>query len=122
MLGRSASVAIDGSKFKAVNNRDKNFTRAKMERRLAQIAESVARYLSQLDTADLAGIGSSTDAFAFLHPVGLHPVFRSVSCHARYTDAGDLALRIEAEEKAGRIAARKVKLYQVECLLPNRAA
>ena len=48
-----ASVAIDGSKFKAVNNRDKNFTRAKMERRLAQIDESVARYLSQLDTADL---------------------------------------------------------------------
>ena len=48
-----ASVAIDGSKFKAVNNRDKNFTRAKMERRLAQIEESVARYLSLLDTADL---------------------------------------------------------------------
>src|SRR5262249_22331755 len=49
----TASVAIDGSKFKAVNNRDKNFTRAKMDRRLAQIEESVARYLSQLDTADL---------------------------------------------------------------------
>ena len=48
-----ASVAIDGSKFKAVNTRDKNFTCAKMERRLAQIDESVARYLSQLDTADL---------------------------------------------------------------------
>jgi transposase len=47
------SVAIDGSKFKAVNTRDKNFTHAKMERRLAQINESVARYLSQLDTADL---------------------------------------------------------------------
>ena len=47
-----ASVAIDGSKFKAVNNRDKNFTRAKMDRRLAQIEESVARYLQQLDTAD----------------------------------------------------------------------
>jgi transposase len=44
-----ASVAIDGSKFKAVNNRDKNFTRAKMERRLAQIEESVARYLHQLE-------------------------------------------------------------------------
>ena len=48
-----AVAAIDGSKFKAVNNRDKNFTRAKMERRLAQIEESVARYLGQLDTADL---------------------------------------------------------------------
>ncbi len=40
-----ASVAIDGSKFKAVNNRDKNFTQAKMERRMAQIEQSVARYL-----------------------------------------------------------------------------
>jgi transposase len=47
-----ASVVIDGSKFKAVNNRDKNFTRAKMERRLAQIEESVGRYLDQLDSAD----------------------------------------------------------------------
>ncbi len=47
-----ASVAIDGSKFKAVNNRDKNFTRAKMERRMTQIEESVARYLQQLDSAD----------------------------------------------------------------------
>jgi hypothetical protein len=46
-----ASVAIDGSKFKAVNNRDRNFTRAKLERRRAQLDESVARYLSQLDTA-----------------------------------------------------------------------
>src|SRR5216684_7582186 len=48
----TASVAIDGSKFKAVNNRDKNFTRAKVEQRRAQLEESVARYLSQLDTAD----------------------------------------------------------------------
>jgi transposase len=47
-----ASVAIDGSKFKAVNNRDKNFTQAKVERRRKQLEESVARYLAQLDTAD----------------------------------------------------------------------
>jgi transposase len=51
-LLNAASVAIDGSKFKAVNNRDRNFTRAKVERRRAQIEESVARYLQQLDTAD----------------------------------------------------------------------
>ena len=51
-LLNTASVAIDGSKFKAVNNRDRNFTRAKVERRRAQIEESVARYLQQLDTAD----------------------------------------------------------------------
>jgi transposase len=47
-----ASVAIDGSKFKAVNNRDRNFTKGKVERRRKQLEESVARYLSQLDTAD----------------------------------------------------------------------
>ena len=46
------SVAIDGSKFKAVNNRDRNFTQAKVERRRKQLEESVARYLSQLDTSD----------------------------------------------------------------------
>jgi len=51
-LFAQAVVAIDGSKFKAVNNRDRNFTNAKVKRRLEQIEESIARYLSQLDTAD----------------------------------------------------------------------
>ncbi len=51
-LFAEASVAIDGSKFKAVNSRDRNFTRAKMARRVAQIEASVARYLDQLDSAD----------------------------------------------------------------------
>src|ERR1700740_2933660 len=47
-----ASVAIDGSKFKAVNNRDKNFTRNKIDLWRAQLEESVLRYLRQLETAD----------------------------------------------------------------------
>jgi len=51
-LFADACVAIDGSKFKAVNTRDKNFTRAKMKRRMEQIEESVERYLHQLDSAD----------------------------------------------------------------------
>jgi transposase len=51
-LLQTPSVAIDGSKFKAVNNRDRNFTHAKMARRMAQIEESVGRYLRQLDSAD----------------------------------------------------------------------
>lgn len=51
-LFAEAMVAIDGSKFKAVNNRDRNFTAAKVERRRQQIEESIARYLSALDTAD----------------------------------------------------------------------
>jgi transposase len=54
-LLNAASVAIDGSKFKAVNARDKNFTEAKMKRRLERIDESIARYLSQLETADRHG-------------------------------------------------------------------
>ena len=60
-LLKKASVAIDGSKFKAVNNRDRNFTAAKMQRRLKQIDESVARYLQQLDSADRQ---DPTDAIA----------------------------------------------------------
>jgi transposase len=51
----AASVAIDGSKFKAVNARDNNFTEAKMKRRLERIGESIARYIAQLETADRRG-------------------------------------------------------------------
>ncbi|MFQ5974438.1 MAG: IS1182 family transposase [Alphaproteobacteria bacterium] len=51
-LFAAAAVAVDGSKFKAVNNRDRNFTQAKMQRRMEQIEKSVARYLDQLDSAD----------------------------------------------------------------------
>jgi hypothetical protein len=47
-----AVVAIDGSKFKAVNNRDKNFTVAKVAKRLQQVAASITRYLAALDRAD----------------------------------------------------------------------
>ena len=50
----NAFVAIDGSKFKAVNNRDRNFTRAKMKRRLAEVEASIDRYLDQLASADRA--------------------------------------------------------------------
>ena len=51
-LFADAFVAIDGSKFKAVNNRDRNFTKAKMRRRLQQIDESIERYLGQIASAD----------------------------------------------------------------------
>src|SRR5210317_759192 len=51
-LFADAFVAIDGSKFKAVNNRDRNFTKAKMRRRLQQIDESIERYLGQMVSAD----------------------------------------------------------------------
>jgi transposase len=45
-------IAIDGSKFKAVNNRDKNFTVAKVAKRIEQVEASIARYLAALDRAD----------------------------------------------------------------------
>jgi transposase len=45
-------VAVDGSKFKAVNNRDRNFTSAKLKRRMEEIESSINRYLTALDTAD----------------------------------------------------------------------
>ena len=45
-------MAVDGSKLKAVNNRDKNFTKAKMDKRLAGIEKRIARYLAELDEAD----------------------------------------------------------------------
>lgn len=51
-LFSSAVVAIDGSKFKAVNAHDRNFTRAKLAKRMQQIDECIDRYLKAMDTAD----------------------------------------------------------------------
>jgi len=51
-LFSEAMVAIDGSKFKAVNNRDKNFTDRKLKARIQQLEDSIARYLTELDRAD----------------------------------------------------------------------
>jgi transposase len=51
-LFSQAVVAVDGSKFKAVNARDKNFTTAKLAKRIEQVEVSIAHYLSALDTAD----------------------------------------------------------------------
>ncbi len=51
-LFSEAIVAIDGSKFKAVNNRDKNFTERKLKARMEQLEQSIERYLDELDRAD----------------------------------------------------------------------
>src|SRR3954449_6176359 len=56
-----AVVALDGSKFKAVNNRDKNFTVAKVAKRIEQVEAGIARYLAALDRADRQG-GEETEA------------------------------------------------------------
>lgn len=47
-----AVVAIDGSKFKAVNAHDRNFTRGKLEKRMQEIDRCIERYLTEMDTAD----------------------------------------------------------------------
>ena len=57
-LFSQAVVAVDGSKFKAVNNRDRNFTSAKVQRRMEQIEASINRYLSALDVADQQEAGT----------------------------------------------------------------
>lgn len=47
-----AVVAIDGSKFKAVNSSDRNFTDAKLKRRMAEVEANIVRCLAEFDTAD----------------------------------------------------------------------
>jgi transposase len=51
-LFSDAVVAINGSKFKAVNSSDRNFTSAKLKRRMEEIEANISRYLAELDTAD----------------------------------------------------------------------
>ena len=51
-LFSDAFVAIDGSKFKAVNNRDRNLSKGKLKSRLRQIDESIAHYLGEITSAD----------------------------------------------------------------------
>lgn len=79
-----ASVAIGSSKFKAVNNRDRNFTQAKMQRRKDQIAKSVTRYLEQLDSTDRQE--PSPDAQSDVYPPSsmmLSPLIMSEADEAR---------------------------------------
>jgi len=51
-LFSQAIVAIDGSKFKAVNAHDRNFTHGKVDKRMREIEHSIERYLAAMETAD----------------------------------------------------------------------
>jgi hypothetical protein len=55
-----AVVAIDGSKFTGVNNRNRNFTKAKLKGRLRQIDESIERYLGEIASEDRVRTGPAT--------------------------------------------------------------
>jgi transposase len=60
LFGREL-IAIDGTRIKAVNSRERNFTKAKLDRALAESDERLARYLEQLDTADQDDEGGSAN-------------------------------------------------------------
>ncbi len=62
-LFKDAFVAIDGSKFKAVNNRDRNFTKAKLKQRLEQIDVSIELYLAEMESVDRAELAVVDDKF-----------------------------------------------------------
>ena len=59
-LFTEAMVAVDGSKFKAVNSSDQNFTQAKIKRRIQEAEQSIAQYLKDLEAADLRSPAQST--------------------------------------------------------------
>jgi hypothetical protein len=110
-------VAIDGSKSKAVNNRDRNFTRAKMARRRAQTEESVARYLQQLDTADrqkpsAALAAKSTRLREKIAKLG-DEMRRLADLEARMLESPDQQVSLSTLARAGRSAM---------CVLRKRAA
>jgi transposase len=47
-----SAFAIDGSKFKAVNNKSKNYTPSKVQFHIDRVEKSIEKYLSQMDTKD----------------------------------------------------------------------
>jgi hypothetical protein len=59
-LFADSMIAIDGSKFKAVNNCDKNFTQAKIKTRMQAVEKNIQQYLDDLQAADIRSPKEST--------------------------------------------------------------
>jgi len=93
-------VAIDGSKFKAVNNRDKNFTQHKLEQRMKQIDESIERYMSALETADRTQ-SAETDPVAEAKTQRLKE--KITALRQRMQDMRDIEVRLK-EQPDGQIS------------------
>jgi transposase len=93
-LFSDAIVAVDGSKFKAVNNRDKNFTPHKLEQRMRQIDESIERYLSALDTID-----RTQPAEAEAKTAQLNEKLTKLKQHMRQSRAVETQLRAQPDEQ-----------------------
>ncbi|KUO69163.1 MAG: transposase [Alphaproteobacteria bacterium BRH_c36] len=89
-LFKHAVTAIDGAKFKAVNSRDRNFTRGKLKRRMEQVAESINRYLEALDTADLEEGERAGEKVARL-------AARIAAMRARLAELKELEQRVQEE-------------------------
>jgi transposase len=92
LLGNT--LAIDGSKFKAVNNRDKNFTRAKMKRRLAEVEASIDRYLVELDQADRCAPPEDTRSLKDKIAALTEEMDRLKKCEVRMLEAPDQQLSL----------------------------
>jgi transposase len=92
LLGNT--LAIDGSKFKAVNNRDKNFTRAKMKRRLAEVEASIDRYLDELDKADRCAPPEDTRPLKDKIAALTEEMDRLKKCEVRMLEAPDQQLSL----------------------------
>jgi transposase len=84
---KNAVAAIDGAKFKAVNSRDRNFTRGKLKRRMEQITESIGRYLGALDAADLQEGPGAEEKIARLTD-------KIAAMRARLADLKEIELRV----------------------------
>ena len=88
------TLAIDGSKFKAVNNRDKNFTRAKLKRRLAEVEASIERYLDELDKADQSAPPRDTRSLKDKITALEEEMDRLKKCEVRMHEAPDQQLSL----------------------------
>ena len=96
-LFEKSTIAIDGSKFKAVNSRDKNFTDAKIKHRIEEIEQNISRYLLQMDVADRA-----EPEIADLRKIRLHGKIealknaarkiKSVALHLQHSDEKQVSL------------------------------
>ena len=94
-LFSNSVMAIDGSKFKAVNNRDRNFTLAKMKRRAEEIDKSIERYLRQLDAMDQ---GSSVSVVTEVQTAGLKEKIASLTEEVQQLQSIEIQ-RIESSDQ-----------------------
>lgn len=90
----SDTVSVDGSKFKAVNNRDKNFTKAKMKRRIAEVEATIEKYLDRLDQEDAQASPDDTRTLQEKITALEEEMDRLKKCEVRMLEAPDQQLSL----------------------------